>query len=392
MNDPFGVYEVSKSLPYVKGKAGNEGIPITRMTAEQRSQLRSDVERVRRTRAERKIPTGSLKRPGNPSKRPPMTKGDWKLKSQTTRKVTREAAEAAKPVAQLGKTTFMPWTVKTNIGLAAAGTGAAGYALHRRHKVSKKQVPDEVIGGAAGLGATETAYVVGGQAAKHKIASYRKKNWDNKKHNPIWSEHRKKYGVEQMRGRIDNKKKIDFYRNYPKELPGGRATRALAFKNKNSTYIAALAAGTTAGAAYAHKTKVNKNVKDRETVAGAVVGGLAGQGAYQSLGYGPKRVIRSDTRVGYAHNKKPSEIKNPKVKARKKSWEKAKKTQHKKGYYQTSAKTKPEFWRTIPKDTYGSKLMRTTGWTHSGKTGVALGAASTVAGATLGAKYVKEKK
>jgi len=399
MNDPFGV---SKSFPYEKGKPGSKFIPVTRMDADSRSVLRSDIERVRRTRKERKIPTGKLKRPGNPSKRPPTTKAEWKSKSRAKR-VEAKAKLPKAPPPQLGKTTFMPWTVKTNIGLAAAGTGAAAYTLHRRHKqgvskADKKRIPDEAIGALGGAAATETAYVAGGQAAKHAIAAHRKKNWDNKKHNPIWSAHRKKHGIEQMRGRIDNKKKIKFYTDYPKELPGGRATRALAFKNKNSTYVTALGAGAATGALIANKTKkdrVSKSDKYEKYAkegAGAALGAGVGQGLYQSVGYGPKTVIRTNSKLGYGHNVSTGKIKDPKIKARKKAWEKAKKAQKKKGLYPTDPKTKAKFWRTLPKGTYAGKYLRTTGYTHAGRAGVATGAASTALGAGVGFNAMKEKK
>jgi hypothetical protein len=127
----------------------------------------------------------------------------------------------------------------------------------------------------------------------------------------------------------------------------------------------------------------------RQQAAGAVAGGAAGQGAYQLAGYGPKWVLRTNTKLGYAHNKKYSEITNPTIKARKKTWEKAKKTQAKQGL---SAKKDAKFWRTLPKEVHGSKVLRTTGWTHGGKTGVATGAAATTAGALMGIEAVKEKK
>jgi len=126
----------------------------------------------------------------------------------------------------------------------------------------------------------------------------------------------------------------------------------------------------------------------KKEVAGSVVGAGVGQGAYQAAGYGPKWVIRSNTRFGDAHNKRLSQIKDPTLKARKKSWEAAKKTQAKRGL---SASTDPQFWRSLPKSTYGSKVLRTTGWTHSGKTGMATGAAVTSIGALAGSSYARRK-
>ena len=132
--------------------------------------------------------------------------------------------------------------------------------------------------------------------------------------------------------------------------------------------------------------EVSKKDKTNQAAA-ALAGGAVGQGAYQAAGYVPKWALRSNTKVGYAHNKKYSEITDPKIKTRKKTWEKAKKTQAKRGL---SASEDPKFWRTLPKEVHGSKFLRTTGWTHGGKTGVATGTAATVAGTLIGIK--KEKK
>jgi len=103
-------------------------------------------------------------------------------------------------------------------------------------------------------------------------------------------------------------------------------------------------------------------------------------------------VIRTNSKLGYGHNVSTGKIKDPKIKARKKAWEKAKKAQKKKGLYPTDPKTKAKFWRTLPKGTYAGKYLRTTGYTHAGRAGVATGAASTALGAGVGFNAMKEKK
>lgn len=127
---------------------------------------------------------------------------------------------------------------------------------------------------------------------------------------------------------------------------------------------------------------------DRTAAASSVAGATAGQLIYQGAGYGSKKAIRR----GYGHNTPAGQITKPKVKARKKTWEQAKKTQRKKGFSPVDAETKAQFWRTLPKDVHGARVLRTAGWTHAGKTGMATGAASTAAGGVAGYLAMKKEK
>lgn len=192
----------------------------------------------------------------------------------------KEDAKKAAKVAQSKKTSLHArrWIQPAQISsFAASGGGAAvgvGALAHRskQRKEGKKPIGgaagDAAIGAATGVSGMKFGLDTSGWGAKRAAQNYREKNWDRKKHNPIWNDYRKKMGFTQL-GEKHSKDKIDatspkvqvkIGANYPKDLPGARVQRALAFKNRPSVVGAAFAgAGALGGVgAYKHAKKVEK--------------------------------------------------------------------------------------------------------------------------------------
>lgn len=139
------------------------------------------------------------------------------------------------------------------LSLRAWGASSKDDAKKKAAAISKaSEAIDAGLGATAGLGTAMALRTGGGWAAKRSIEGYRKKKWDNKKHNPIWSDHRKKYGVDQAKS---GKVPLAFFENYPKELPGGKAQRMLAFKNRPAVAAATLGGSAALGGLAASRKK-----------------------------------------------------------------------------------------------------------------------------------------
>lgn len=157
---------------------------------------------------------------------------------------------------------------------------------------------------------------------------------------------------------------------------------------KNPQLMAFTGAVGAAGAAEAGKDRLPKKYQDEaDTVSDAVYGAAAGQAAYQAAGYGAKHA-----------NKKindPKIYKNPKT--RRGGYTKTeykKKIEGNKKAHGISDPAKRSDWkgfqRNYPKDVPGGKIVRVLSHTHGGKTGMAVGAAATAAGAALAVKAGKK--
>jgi len=252
--------KIVKSFLSVNGPDMGTSKPITSMSTNERANLRSSLIRQTDARKQKKIFTGPLKRPFDASKRPNEVSEQFKNRSRVKRTEARELHLSQKPaeaVEVLQRAKFAPSKSQMlKIGLSSAIASGAARELKRRHSVSKamnkNRRVDAGIGAAGGASAMVAANEVGGWAAKRSIESYRHKNWDNKVHNPIWSEHRKKYGVEQAKS---GKVPLEFFEKYPKALPGSKATRILAIKNRPSVATASITSAAALGAALASRRK-----------------------------------------------------------------------------------------------------------------------------------------
>jgi hypothetical protein len=215
------------------------------------------------------------------------------------------AARDAAPPQQLSRNSGMSNKLKINIaGSTAASTAAFAAANHRRETASKadRDKTNAALGAVGGVGAADAAYVAGGQGAKKLIRRHRQAHWNNKLHNPIWNEHRRKVGVEQAQSHTPNALKRKLYEGYPKKLPGWKAQRALAYKNRPGVQGATYTAAGLLGAHMASKPKhtkandrsgdlvgVGKRVVDAQTKTHPGRVALAGAGGV-GLAWGTPRV------------------------------------------------------------------------------------------------------
>ena len=175
--------------------------------------------------------------------------------------------------------------------LAAAAVGGAGALLHYEHrkaqagiaKMSDKQKQSAIgttAGGVAGGGAARAGTVVGGQTLKAHLKVQRAKVGVSPVDEKVWGEHKAAHGVRNITSATPNKVKNSLYGSYPKALPGWKAQRALAFKNRPSVQVAAIGGAAIGGAALAHHMmdkpkKIGKRM-NRDQSAGAL--GTAGTG------------------------------------------------------------------------------------------------------------------
>ena len=264
---------ISKAIPYVKGRQVNSlAKPISSMSGEEVSQLRSDLLKIKQTRIERKKPTGTLYHAGNPAKRPQKTKEQFRAENHENRLRSREQRLASEAEVKPAETALSRNRTISNkkmfraAGATGISAGSAGLVVARNHSV-KKDNTDVALGAISGGAGAHAVYGMGGWAAKKKIESHRNKAMDKatpaqrKEWNRIWNDHKKAHGVEQTKSSMSHKAREKFYLTYPKDLPGGKAQRMLAFKNKKSVYAGTMLAGASAGGAVAHKySQVDKSL------------------------------------------------------------------------------------------------------------------------------------
>jgi hypothetical protein len=167
--------------------------------------------------------------------------------------------------------------------------------------------------------------------------------------------------------------------------------RAVAGTAKRNPQL--MAFGGAVGAAGATQLEpVRRKMKEKSRSAAddataAVVGGAAGQAAYQVGGYGAKKANQriNDKKV-YNDPKRRKGYRDPqykrKVEGNKSRWR-----------AETATGDYKNYQRSFPKDVPGGKVTRALGHTHAGNRGVLVGSAATALGAGLGlAAHRKNKK
>ena len=419
---------------FVKAGKTLKAVPLSELDSGARATLKASTAQARSTRLK-----GKALKPKNAADRPAQAAERFRGRSHAKRQADWVAAGSprTKPTTRQTHTVKNPLIttpVLANAAGAAALSGAAGGYVHQRRKTlakadtrDKKAMAAGAVAGAAGV---EAAHVTAGQAGKRVAARARAKRWDKKVHQPVWDAHRKKHGIdEKVTGKTSNAAKQRMYLSYPKELPGWKTQRAIAFKNKPAVYGGLLAAGAAGGAAVAGR-KVKKSLEPGELahrlelakaygrapaadalrwgagVAGAsgagggavyldstkrkklaeseglkdagaaVAGGLGGQAAYQGSVYAAKHKVLRDTHRAYAEKKSSKNKINEATKSNKKKF----------------GMGTPDFYRNYPKGLPGWKTNRTLGHLARGKTGTAVGAVATVGAGAAALKARRQKK
>lgn len=167
--------------------------------------------------------------------------------------------------------------------------------------------------------------------------------------------------------------------------------KAVAGTAKRNPQLMAFAAGTGLASAGSlepvRRNLSEKGKKNADALAAGATGAAAGQAAYQVAGYGTKKAnAKVNDRKLYTDPKRRKGERSPEYKKTLAA--------HKKTYRaETSAGDYKNYQRNFPKNLPGARTTRVLGRGYSGKTGVALGTAATLAGAGLGiASRKKEVK
>jgi hypothetical protein len=244
---------VEKSFTYDSKGRPNGATPVSQMSVDQRGSLREQVERMARTRKEKGAKFPGLKplvERGVRAQRPATSRAEQSAKYRATRIERRHgealAENASRSTNALKRRSLVSGSQlgKWGTGLAIAGGGAAMLAARSNDKDrSGGRAADAVIAAGAGLGAREAVMGAGGWATKRSIERYRERKLRNPEakaaYNRDWKafqerEGFKQFGVKHPGDRIDmtnHDTQVRVGRRYPTSIPGGRAARALAFKN-----------------------------------------------------------------------------------------------------------------------------------------------------------------
>jgi len=198
---------------------------------------------------------------------------------QAAQKQSTAAANTAAAEAKIKRRTFRPsnsQAAKWGTGIALAGAGLAalkvrGDKRERREEPKGGRKADAAIGAVAALGARDAAMGASGWGAKRGIEAYRERKLRDPevkaRYNQDWRTFQEKEGFKQF-GQKHPGDKIDMtnHRNqvkvgmrYPTSIPGGRAARALAFKNSAPVSI-----GTRVGAPVVGALLASRGGKDVE--------------------------------------------------------------------------------------------------------------------------------
>jgi hypothetical protein len=245
--------KVEKSFTYDSKGRPNGAIPVSQMSVEQRGLLREQAERMARTRKEKGAKFPGLKplvERGVRAQRPATSRAEQSAKYRATRIERRHgealAENASRSANALKRRSLVAPSQlgKWGAGLALAGGGAAMLAARGNDKErAGGKAGDAVIAAGAGLGAREAVMGAGGWATKRSIERYRERKLRNPEakaaYNRDWKafqerEGFKQFGVKHPGDRIDmtnHDTQVRVGRRYPTSIPGGRAARALAWKN-----------------------------------------------------------------------------------------------------------------------------------------------------------------
>lgn len=160
---------------------------------------------------------------------------------------------------------------RKNPSLAAAAGGAAAYAsldsVADSKKTPKKVRDNAAIaaGGIGGAAAGQVAYQAAGYGAKHANRAINdkklyadpktKRGYTKPEYKKKVEGHKKAHGLKDPNAKSDLK---GYLRKFPKDVPGAKATRALAYTHMGRTGAAASVAATAAGAAIGAKHRKDK--------------------------------------------------------------------------------------------------------------------------------------
>jgi hypothetical protein len=204
--------------------------------------------------------------PANPPK-PRRTSPSPAARERVTRPVAGPPTGIKRATWEITRSQTKNWAI--GAGVAAGAAYGAKKIADRNRRVSKSERTRDAgataLGGGAGLAATKTARNVGGWIGRETVKDQRHANF-GREHQKTMREHNHKYGAVTHNPDVDfagNKKaRYNYFRNYPKNVPGGKGQRLLALEGHPAVKRPVLVAGTVAGAAaahhYAQKQKVRK--------------------------------------------------------------------------------------------------------------------------------------
>lgn len=148
----------------------------------------------------------------------------------------------------------------------------------------------------------------------------------------------------------------------------GKVMRQLTDPTSGTRRAGQLASAYASSRGWIGKSMTKEDKSDLKSGAAALTGAAGAQGAYL-MGYGGKFYTKAQ------RNKHPLTDKQKKILSA-----------HRK------ATKNPEFFRTYPRGLPAWKVQRALGWTHGGKTGVALSGAMMATGGALGYKAYQKKE
>lgn len=170
----------------------------------------------------------------------------------------------------LKRGTWLPAHQAATIAGSTTAAVAGGEVLRRRNDVEKfdstdrRKAENAAVGAATGAVAGHAVSGAGGWTIKRSLQAHRERNYDRKRHDPVWNEFRRKEGFTQP-GKMFPGDRVDMrsakgqssvMSRYPLEIPGGRGQRLLGWKNK--TVPATLLVAGPAAFAGAHSWRHTK--------------------------------------------------------------------------------------------------------------------------------------
>ena len=231
-----------------------------RKKAEISAKKQANIEAMKARGIEPKGPMAQQPKPAAPQG-PRRTSPTPEARAAVTKPVAGPPSGKFRPTWEITRSQSKNWAIGG--GLALAGAYGAK-KISDRNRVSKGEKTRDAavtgLGAGAGLAAAKTGRNVAGWAGREMVKDTRAAHFDNRhgsEHRKTMSEHNKKYGAITSNPDVDfagNKKaRTAYFRNYPKNVPGGRGQRLLALDGHPAAKGTVLAAGTIAGGAAAYK-------------------------------------------------------------------------------------------------------------------------------------------
>jgi hypothetical protein len=309
-------------------------------------------------------------------------------------------------------------------GLSTLGAAGAGYKAVTSKADNRRTAERTAIGAAGGAALLDAADTITGASLKRVGANQRdraraKMTPEQKTQmNRDINEHGRAHGFLDDRGRGRAPKPSDphaaknrFYRSYPKHLPGSRVGRLNALRDKKTGLV--LTTGALLGGGYSAHRQMSKNLSftqvglltgsgtagtligasgtkrqnESHEAVGALAGGWAGQGLYQSAGYGTRKLVRGvkDSRVPLHERNIPrSKMRSPEEK---KAYDRFRRERRK---VALEYPAKVDQKRNTPRSWHGARTERILAHTHGGRLGTALGTGATALGVGAGVKLAQQ--